>query len=106
MADQALLGQFQGANSNLSAIAKALTNAFVGNVRGTFTMAAASTKTITSSSVTSSSYIFLTPLNAAAATLQGSAKCLFPAAANGNFVVTTASGASAAGTELFAWTAG
>ena len=106
MADQALLGAFSGANQNLAAIAKAMANAFIGNVGGTFTMAAAATKTVTNSSVTTSSRIFLTPTNAAAATLQGSAKCLYVTAANGSFVVTTASGASAAGTEIFAWTAG
>ena len=106
MADQALLGAFSGANQNLAALVKVFSNAFIGNVGGTFTMAAAATKTITNASVTTSSRIFLTPTNAAAGTLQGSNKCLYVTAANGSFTVSTASGASAAGTETYAWVLG
>lgn len=69
----------------------------------TFTMAAASTKTITDGNVTTASLVTLTPTNAAAATLMGSAKCLYVTTAAGSFTVTTASGAAAAGTEVFAY---
>ena len=98
--------QAQGLNQNIAALTKTLQSAFIGNIRGQFTMSAAASTTITSSNVTSTQFIFLTPMNAAAGTLQGSAKCLYAAASNGSFVVTTASGASAAGTEIFGWVAG
>ena len=69
---------------------------------GTFTMAAAATKTVTDGNVTTSSYIPPpTPTNAAAATLIGSAKSLYVTTASGSFVVTTANGVAAAGTETF-----
>ena len=106
VADQALLGQFQGANSNLSAIAKALTNAFVGNAsHGTFSMPAAATTTVTDGAVKATSIILPIAVNAAAATLMGSAKALYAtaAAAGGSFTAATASGTSAAGTEKFAY---
>ena len=102
----AALGQLQGLNQNFAALVAAFKNAFVGNVGGSFTMPASATYTVTNTSVTASSRIFLTPVNAAAGTLQGSAKCLYVTAANGNFVVATASGVAAAGTEHFQWTAG
>ena len=70
---------------------------------GTFTMAAAATKTITDASVTTASFIVLTPTNAAAGTLQGSAKCLYVTPGTGSFVVSTASAAAAAGTETFSF---
>ena len=101
-----MLGQVQGVNQNLAALVSAFKNAFVGNVRGTFTMAAAASKIVTAANVTANSLIVLTPLNAAAGTLQGSAKCLYVTAASGSFTVATASGAAAAGTEQFGWIAG
>lgn len=70
---------------------------------GTFTMAAGASKTITDANVTTGSYISLSPTNAAAGTLQGSAKCLYVTAANGSFTVTTASGVAAAGTEALSY---
>lgn len=68
-----------------------------------FTMAAASSKTITDANVTTSSLITLTPTNAAAATLMGSAKALYVTAAAGSFTVTTANAASAAGSETYTY---
>ena len=104
MADLQLLGQLQGANANLAAIVRALQNAFVGNaVTVPFTMAAAATKTVSSTAVLAGSAIILIDTNSSAATLQGSAKRLYPSAisAGVSFTVSTASGASAAGTETF-----
>lgn len=70
---------------------------------GTFTCSAASSTTVTNASVASNSIILLTPTNAAAATLQSGATCLYLSArtAGTSFAVTTASGGSAAGTETF-----
>ena len=70
---------------------------------GTFTMAAAATKTVTDGNVTTSSLILLMPTNAAAGTLQGSAKCLYVTTAAGSFVVSTASGVAAVGSEAYAY---
>jgi predicted trehalose synthase len=104
LADAQILGQITNVNNNLAALTKAMTNAFVGNAAtGTFTMAAAASKTVTDANVTASSYVAVFPINAAAATLQGSAKCLYTAAASGSFTAATASGGNAAGTESFAY---
>jgi hypothetical protein len=66
---------------------------------GTFTMAGAASKTVTDANVTASSIIVLQATNAAAGTLQGSAKALYISAktAGTSFAVTTASGVAAAG---------
>lgn len=68
---------------------------------GSFTMAAAASKSVTDTKCTSSSYVVLIPTNAAAGTLLGSTKCLYLTYASGSFTVTTASGVAAAGTETF-----
>lgn len=72
---------------------------------GTFTLGAAASTTVNSSYVKSNSIIVPFPTNAAAGTLQGSAKSLYVSArtAGTSFVVTTASGAAAGGTETFFW---
>ena len=104
MADQALLGMFQGANSNFAASAQAMSKAFVGNASiGTFTCAASATTTVTDANVKSGSAVVLVPTNAAAGTLQGSSKALYIVAANGSFAAKTASGVAAAGTENFTY---
>lgn len=74
-------------------------------VVGTFTLAAAATTTVTEPSVKSNSFIYLTPLNASAGTLAGSAKALYISAkvAGTSFTVSTASGGAAAGTEQFSY---
>ena len=71
--------------------------------KSSFTMAAANTKTVSNIFVTATSQIRLEPTNAAAATLMGSAKSLYISAktAGTSFVVTTADGNNAAGTETF-----
>ena len=70
---------------------------------GSFTLGAAATTVVANVDVTATCTILLTPTNAAAATLQGSAKCLYISArtAGASFTVATASAAAAAGTETF-----
>lgn len=70
---------------------------------GTFTLAASATTTVTSAYVKANSVIIPFPTNAAAGTLQGSAKSLYVSArtAGTSFTVSTASAAAAAGTETF-----
>lgn len=89
-------------NQVLSQIVTAL-QAIFPRVAGTFTLAAAATTTVPQPATQSTSNIALTPLNASAATLQGSAKALYISSrtAGSGFVVATASGGAAAGTEQF-----
>lgn len=88
---------------NLSALASAFQ---IGNV-GTFTMPAAALLVVPNAFIVTGAYVFLTPLNAAAATLQGSNEHLYidPAdyVASVSFTVRTAAGTAAAGTEQFAY---
>lgn len=69
----------------------------------TFTLGAAVTTTVSDSRITANSIVLWTPTNAAAGTLEGSAKKLYLSArtANTSFAVSTASGVAAAGTETF-----
>lgn len=71
--------------------------------RGTFTMDAAATKTIADTDVRANSVIVLMPTNLAAGTLMGSVKSLAVTTrtAGTSFVVSTADGLAAAGTETF-----
>lgn len=107
MADQSqaqMLSLIQNAVTNLGGIQKALAQAFIGSATvGVFTMAAAATKTVTDGNVKASGYVIPFALNAAAGTLQGSAKALYTTAANGSFTASTASGGNAAGTEQFGY---
>jgi hypothetical protein len=98
------LGSIQKAISSstitLTAIQVALASIFVGAASiGTFTMAAAATKTVTDANVKASSYVIVFPLNADAGTLQGASTCLYTVAGAGSFMAKTASGGNAAGTE-------
>ena len=70
---------------------------------GTFTMAASANTTVLQPAVQSLSKISLTPTNAPAGTLVGSAKSPYISAISPgiSFTVTTASGAAAVGTETF-----
>lgn len=72
---------------------------------GSFTCAAAASTTVSNPLVAANSLIVLMPTNAAAATLMGGTKALYISArtANTSFVVTTASGLAAAGTETFTY---
>ena len=100
----AVLGQIQGLNQNVAQIATVLRTALpLSCYTGSFTMAAAATKTVTDAHCKAASVIVLVATNAAAGTLQGSAKSLYITPAAGSFVVSTASGGNAAGTELFSY---
>src|SRR6185312_4956533 len=95
-----LVNQLKQGNQNLSKELVNL-NTTIGNIfpqaLGSFTMAAAASTTVSDTNVATNSKIFLTPTNATAATLQGSAKCLYISAkvAGTSFTVSIASGASA-----------
>ena len=71
-------------------------------ITGTFTLAAAASTVVTQPGVKATSVVVLTPTNAAAATLMGSAKALYVSAIvpGASFTVSTASGGNAAGTEV------
>lgn len=89
----------------LGKIVVLLTNSFP-RITGTFTMAAAATKTVTDARINANAVIWLQATNAAAGTLQGSAKSLYiSAVASGSFTVATASAAAAAGSETFSYIA-
>lgn len=97
-----MLAQAQGLNANLAQIVSVLTSRFaLGSYGGSFTCGAAASTVVTDANAKTTSKVLLTPTNAAAGTLQGSAKCLYVTKANGSFTVTTASGVAAAGTETF-----
>jgi len=74
--------------------------------QGTFTLGAAATTVVTNYNVGIASKIHLTPTNAAAATLMGSAKSLYISArtAETSFTVATADAGNAGGTETFYYT--
>jgi hypothetical protein len=94
--------QLQGIVSQLTALVKV----FKGRpIYGTFTLSAAPSTAIIQPAVQSNSEISWTPTNAAAATLQGSAKALYISVilAGTSFTVTTGSGGNAAGTETFSY---
>jgi len=105
----------QGANDDANSIMRAavenlaalnrLFAAFLGvkGIAGSFTLAAAASLVVPQALVTASSFIFLQPTNAAAATLQGSNECLYISAksAGVSFTVATAAGTAATGGETF-----
>lgn len=95
-----IVTKLQQGNQLTGQLVNIFTNLFP-RAQGSFTMAAAASKTVTDANCTSASYVVLIPTNAAAGTLQGSAKSLYVTVANGTFTVATASAASAAGTEAF-----
>jgi hypothetical protein len=98
-----MLAQANGINANLAQLVSVMNTRFaLGAYTGSFTLGAVVTTTITLAAATTTSKIFITPTNAAAATLQGSAKCLYVSSkTNGTFAVSTANGVAAAGGELF-----
>jgi hypothetical protein len=100
---QDLVNAQQNGVKYLGLLVQALQNAFP-RVTGSFTMAAAATKTITDARVNANALVFLQPTNAAAGTLQGSTRCLYiSSVSSGSFVVATAAGTNAGGTEQFAY---
>jgi hypothetical protein len=75
----------------------------IGSLTGAFALTAAATTTVNNANIYSDCKITLTPTNASAATLMGSAKSLYVSAKTQgtSFAVTTADGTAAAGTETF-----
>lgn len=109
MDSQALINIATNGNllvQNISKLITTLTGLLpFGGAFGTFTCAASATTTVTDVNVKTNSVILLMPTNAAAGTLQGSAKSLYISTRtlNTSFVVSTASAAAAAGTETFSY---
>jgi hypothetical protein len=91
-------------SQNLSQLIQVIQTIFP-RTTGSFTFTAAATHTITQPAIKANSLIVLIPTNAAAATLVGSAKSPYVSTITpgASFVVSTASGASAAGTETFSY---
>ena len=100
----ALLTAIQNIVTAINGLASTLTAARV-QARGSFTLGAAATTSVVQIAVASGSTIMWAPLNASAATLEGSAKALYLSSqtAGTGFVVATASGGNAAGTEVFSY---
>ena len=99
---QDVVTQLRGVVQQLSAWVAAFSGRVV---TGTFTMPAAATKVVAQPAAQANSIITLTPTNASAGTLMGSAKALYISAISPgvSFTVATASAANAAGTETFAY---
>jgi len=94
---------------NMVTAINGLSNAFTAGksrITGTFTLAAAATTSVTQVAVQATSAIGLTPLNASAAMLMGSAKSLYLSVRSPGvgFTVATADGTNAVGTERFSFT--
>lgn len=96
--------QFKLSNQNFSQFIQIIQSIFPRTF-GTFTFAAAATTTVTQPAVQANTVVFLVPANAAAATLVGSTRSPYVSSqtAGASFVVSTASGVAAAGTEQFAY---
>ena len=93
--------QLQGIVIQITALVKAINTRAI---YGTFTMPAAASLVIPQATIKSNSVVVLSPTNASAATLMGSAKALYYTISAGtSFTVLTASGANAAGTETFSY---
>lgn len=80
-----------------------LLQSLLPRITGSFTMPVAATKAVADTRIQAGSLIFLSPTNASAGTLQGSAKCLYISVVSPGvgFTVATASAGNAAGTETF-----
>lgn len=98
-----MLAQANGINANLAQLVAVLNSRFaLGAFGGSFTCSAAVSTTVTDANAKTTSRVVLSPTNAAAGTLQGSAKCLHVSSKNnGTFVVSTSNAVAAAGTETF-----
>lgn len=98
-----LVTQFKLSNQNMSQLITTISNLFPRSF-GTFTLSAAASTTVPDTAVASNSIPVWIPTNAAAGTLEGSAKKLYYTLTSGaSFTVHTASGAAAAGTETFSY---
>lgn len=98
-----ILAQVQGINANIAQLVAVMKSRFALSASsGSFGCAAAVTTTVPNNFATTTSRIALNPSNAAAGTLQGSAKCLYISARrSGSFDVSTSNGVAAVGTETF-----
>ena len=99
-----LSGNATATVSDASVVYYAPTYRWVSPRGYTFTMAAAASKVVADTYLSStSSRVILMPTNSAAATLQAGPNALYISskAAGASFTVSTASGAAAAGTETF-----
>lgn len=104
--DAQTTAQVAAFNTQLAALIAAITAVFPAKIfSGSFTLGAAAMTVVNDGHVLSSSIIVLSPTNAAAGTLMGSAKSLYISAksAGVSFTVATASAAAAAGTENFSY---
>lgn len=92
----------QGISRLLSALVKIFSGSYV---TGTFTLAAAATTTVIQPGVKANANISLTPTNASAAQLEGSARALYISTVTpgASFVVSTGNSASATGNETFSY---
>lgn len=91
-------------NKNISLLIQTITAVFP-RISGTFTLAAASTTSVSQSAMQSNSIVLWNPVNSSAATLEGSAKNIYVLSKTSGtgFVVSTANGSAAAGTEQFSY---
>lgn len=102
----AILAIEQGKAQILGHIAQLLASAFpLSTFNGTFTAAPSASTTVADTNVKKQSLIFWSPTSASAATLIGSAANIYLSAISPgqNFVLSTANGSSAAGTEKFSY---
>ncbi len=85
-------------------LVQAIKNVFP-TITGTFTLAAAATTTVAQPSIRATSVVVLSPTNASAGTLMGSAKAPYVSSITPGtgFVVATANATAAAGTETFSY---
>ena len=96
-----IVTQLQGIVRQLTQLVKAINGRAI---YGTFTMPTAASFTIVQPGIKSNSTVTLTPTDASAGTLMGSAKALYYTIIAGtSFTVFTASGGNAAGTETFSY---
>lgn len=97
-----LVLQIGSLNTSILAINTTISSVFP-RISGTLTLSGTATTTVTQPAVATNSIISWTPLNAAAGTIEGSAKKLFLSAQNvgSNFVLKTSNAGTTAGTESF-----
>lgn len=94
----------KGIQANIGALVSAFTTFFgVSGTAGSLTLSAAASTVVANATVTASSFIFLFPTNASAASLVAGTSSPYISAksASVSFTVATADGGSAAGTETF-----
>jgi hypothetical protein len=106
MSDLAMSGHAQGINNNLSRLIATLENRFsLAAFSGTMTWTAAATATVADTNVKANSIIILMATNATGGTLEAGAKKPYVSARNAgvSFVLTTADGNTAAGTETYSY---